>query len=99
MADGAEEMQNCLNAFALYCRRWKLKINTEKTKIVIFGGRKKSNERFRFTLDDMIIETVDRYKYLGVVFFSQSGSFLNARKHIVQQAKSYDPSVLHELIT
>ena len=53
---------------------------------MIFGGRKKSNERFRFTLDDMIIEIVDRYKYLGV-FFSQAGSFLNARKHIVQQAK------------
>ena len=29
---------------------------------------------------------MDKYKYLGV-FFSQSGSFLNARKHIVQQAK------------
>ena len=34
----------------------------------------------------MIIEVVDRYKYLGVIF-SESGSFLNARNHIVQQAK------------
>ena len=37
-------------------------------------------------IDNTIIEIVDRYKYLGIVF-SQSGSFLNARKHIVQQAK------------
>ena len=86
MAESPEELQNCLNAFALYCRKWKLKINTEKTKIVIFGGRKTSNGRFKFTLDDMVIEIVDKYKYLGVIF-SQSGSFLNARKHIVQQAK------------
>ena len=42
--------------------------------------------KFLFILDDKIIEIVDRYKYLGV-WFSQSGSFLNARKHIVQQAK------------
>ena len=30
MADSAEDMQNCLNEFASYCRSWKLKINTEK---------------------------------------------------------------------
>ena len=34
----------------------------------------------------MVIEIVDKYKYLGVIF-SQSGSFLNAIKHIAQQAK------------
>ena len=79
-------MQNCINEFASYCRSWKLKINTEKTKIVIFGGSKKLNKRFKFKIDDMIIEVVDRYKYLGVIF-SESGSFLNARNHIVQQAK------------
>ena len=45
-----------------------------------------ANTRFRFALGDNVIEIVDKYKYLGV-FFSQSGSFLNARKHIVQQAK------------
>ena len=86
MADSAEDMQNCLNEFASYCRSWKLKINTEKTKIVIFGGSKKLNKRFKFKIEDMIIEVVDRYKYLGVIF-SESGSFLNARNHIVQQAK------------
>ena len=89
MADSAEDMQNCLNECASYCRSWKLKINTEKkkkTKIVIFGGSKKLNRRFKFKIYDMIIEVVDRYKYLGVIF-SESGSFLNARNHIVQQAK------------
>ena len=46
-----------------------------------------SSNRFQFKTDDAIIEIVDQYvKYLGIVF-SQSGSFLNARKHIVQQAK------------
>ena len=93
MADSPEELQNCLNAFALYCRKWKLKINTEKTKIVIFGGRKTSNGQFKFTLDDMVIEILDKYKYLGVIF-SQSGSFLNAKKtYCTTSEKSHDPSV------
>lgn len=84
MADSAKEMQNCLNAFASYCQEWKLTINTEKTKILIFGARKRSDIQFKLNKD--IIEIVNKYKYLGV-YFSQSGSFLNARKHIVQQAK------------
>ena len=84
MADSPEELQNCLNHFSTYCQNWKLQININKTKILIFGSRKKPN--FQFKIDDTIIEIVDRYKYLGIVF-SQSGSFLNARKHIVQQAK------------
>ena len=42
MADSAKEMQNCLNAFATYCQEWKLNINTEKTKILIFGAHKRT---------------------------------------------------------
>ena len=84
MADSAKEMQNCINAFSSYCQEWKSNINTEKTKILIFGTRKRSDIQFK--LNEDIIEIVNKYKYLGV-YFSQSGSFLNARKHIVQQAK------------
>ena len=39
-----------------------------------------------FKIGNENIEIVDSYKYLGVLF-SQSGSFLHARKHVVQQAK------------
>ena len=93
MADSPEELQNCLNAFASYCQIWKLLINTDKTKILIFGGRKRSNTRFHFTLGDNVIEMVDKYKYLGV-FFSQSGNFLNAKKaHSPTGKESYDFSV------
>ena len=86
MADNPEDMQNCLDAFSEYCQRWKLNINIAKTKIIIFGGNKRLNSNFRFILDNEVIEIVDKYKYLGV-WFSQSGSFLNTRKHIKQQAK------------
>ena len=50
----------------------------------MFGTRGHSNLNFKMGNEDL--EIVDTYKYLGVLF-SQSGSFLGARKHVVQQAK------------
>ena len=42
--------------------------------------------RYSFKIGELHIETVTKYKYLGV-FFSSSGSFLNAKVHLVEQAK------------
>ena len=84
MANDPSDLQNCLNTFAEYCLQWKLAINIEKTKIVIFGTRGKS--KLNFKIGEETIEIANSYKYLGVLF-SQSGSFLGARKHVVQQAK------------
>ena len=84
MASSETDLQYSLNRFEEYCRTWKLNINTEKTKVVVFGARKTNS--FHFKLGDQNIEITDRYKYLGI-YFSQSRSFLNARKHIAEQAK------------
>ena len=84
LANTEQELQNSLNLFNSYCEQWKLQVNLNKTKVVIFGARK--TDSFKFTLGNIDIEITDRYKYLGI-FFSQSRSFLNARKHIAEQAK------------
>lgn len=84
MADSPTGLQNRLDAFSIYCDQWKLKVNVAKTKVVIFGSRKKPN--VQFSIGNQAIEIVDSYKYLGVLF-TQSCSCLCARKHIVQQAK------------
>ena len=55
-----------------------------KTKVVIFGAQK--TDSYKFSLGGNDIEITDRYKYLGIIF-SQSRSFLNARKHVVEQAR------------
>ena len=73
MAKSPTDIQQCINAFVSYCQEWKLTINKDKTKLLIFGARKRSNIAFK--IDGEIIELL------------KSGSFLNARKHIVQQAK------------
>ncbi|MEW8548382.1 MAG: reverse transcriptase family protein, partial [Candidatus Thiodiazotropha sp.] len=78
------DFQKCLDAFFDYCNMWKLTINYDKTKVIVFNSRKTCNMEFK--IGENIIEIIDRYKYLGVMLF-KSGSFLNAKKHIVEQAR------------
>ena len=84
LCSNAEDLQCTLDKFDQYCAIWKLKVNIKKTKIVVFGARKTS--QYQFHLGDEVVEIAEKYKYLGV-YFSQTRSFLNARKHFVEQAK------------
>lgn len=73
LSETPEDLQNQLNSFLLYCQQWKLEVNIEKTKIVIFTkGRVKNNV---FYYNGKEIEIVKNFKYLGVIF-SSSGSFI-----------------------
>lgn len=92
LAEDAHSMQKSLDDFYTYCNEWKLKINTDKSKVIVFGTRK--NNQFAFSIGPNRLDIVDSYKYLGV-FFSRSGSFLTARKHIATQARK----ALHLLYT
>lgn len=83
MSDSQEDFQNSLNYFYNYCKEWHLKINFNKTKIVIFGARQL--QHFDFKIGNNGIEIQDHFRYLGITF-SSNGSFLKARKHIVEQA-------------
>ena len=78
-----ENFQKALDNFHEYCTMWNLKVNLTKTNVVIFNSR--TNKNMTFTLGGQNIAINDTYKYLGIIF-SKSGSFLNARKHIVEQA-------------
>lgn len=83
---GTDEVnfQHNLNVFFEYSKTWKLDINFEKTKILIFGTR--NDDRFNFKLGVNAIATCTEFKYLGVIF-AKSRSFYKARKHNVEQAR------------
>ena len=66
LADNAEEFQKSLDSFHHYCSEWKLTINQNKSKVIVFGARK--TDAFRFRIGDTILEVVDSYKYLGTYF-------------------------------
>ena len=73
MAGNPTDLQNCLHAFSIYCKEWKLNVNIGKTIILIFGARKKSNITFK--IGNEIIEIVDSYRFLGVLFSRSSKLF------------------------
>ena len=47
-----------------YCVMWKLKINTMKTKVVIFSHQK-VKEKSKYMLGENELEIVEEYTYLG----------------------------------
>ena len=83
IADTHRDMQLLLDSFSEYCNTWKLKINIDKTKSMIFG---KCRKKKKFIINNLEIEKVDYYKYLGV-FFYKNGKFIFCMKKLVQLAK------------
>ena len=79
------DLQNALNILEDYRSRWKLTVNTEKTKIMVFrkGGRLSSN--LKFTYQDKTIEVINKFSYLGIVFTS-GGSSYETQKTLSGQA-------------
>ena len=84
-AESEDEMQLLLNDFSKYCKDWKLNINVDKTKFLIFGDRRRRRNE-NITLNGSKLENVDAYKYLGIMF-SKSRSFNMTKKHVVEQAR------------
>ena len=94
-SENETDLQHALDVFEDYCSEWRLNVNTEKTKIVVFGqGRRKSKLSFSFNRKE--IEIVKEYKYLGILL-GQSGSLLTAKKYIAEQGSKAMFSLLRKI--
>ena len=60
-------------------------MNTNKTKVMVFCKRK-SRQQYNFTFCGKVLEVVDTYSYLGVIF-KYNGTFLETKKKLVEQAQ------------
>ena len=94
MAESANDLQLALDKFHDYCNTWKLKVNVQKTKIVIFSkGRLQRNVQFIY--DNTEVEIVKEFNYLGI-YLSRTGSFRSGKKYIVQKATNAMYNVLRK---
>ncbi len=86
LATSQEQLQKGLDTLYNYCQKWKLTVNTKKTKILIFrkGGRLPANLKFYY--NNLEIEIVTKFSYLGVVF-TPGGSFSEANNTLSGQAQ------------
>jgi hypothetical protein len=73
MAESREDLQVRLNIFGEYCQKWKLKVNVEKNKILIFS-RVRPLEDIHFSLNGSEIEIVNEFNYLGILL-NRTGNF------------------------
>ena len=52
VAESPEELQKTIDSFHFYCKRWNIKMNIDKSKILIFIVREDRQENYSF---DMMI--------------------------------------------
>ena len=85
-AESPEGLQNGLDILKEYCSKWKLRVNIEKSKIMVFrkGGQLPRNLKFYY--DGSILSIVSSFSYLGVVF-TPGGSFSLAQDTLSGQAQ------------
>ena len=85
-AENKVNLQKAITHLASYCKQWKLTLNTEKTKVVVFrkSGRLPSNLAFYY--EGTQLEIVNQFKYLGVQF-SHTSSFTCVQQTLAGQAQ------------
>ena len=74
LGESSGDLQDSLNELYKYCDKWGLEVNTAKTKVVVFRRRGGLRQNERWSLNGTVLETVNDFNYLGVVF-NYTGSF------------------------
>jgi hypothetical protein len=83
-AESPEKLENALNCLEEYCNIWKLKVKTDKTKIMIFRKGNKSKGFYSFKYGGSDVEIVDNLEYLGVTFTSSRNFKVNIKKGLTK---------------
>ena len=73
LADSESGLQNSMDRLDEFCKTWDLKINIEKTKVVIFNKPRTQHVPI-FQIGNSTIDSDTHYKYLGIIF-SANGTF------------------------
>ena len=87
MAETPDQLQLALNAVSEYCNLWQLKVNIDKTKIIIFSKGKVRKHPI-FKLGSSPVEVVDDYIYLGTTFNFNGSHFKAIAKQVNQARKA-----------
>ena len=85
ISESKNDLQSYLDSIATYCECWKLKINVDKTKIMIFSKGKIKTDKLIFTINNTQIEVVDKYKYLGIML-NFNGNLKHVAEHMYNKS-------------
>ena len=72
-------LQKSLDNFEIYCKKWNLTVNVQKTKVVVFRKSRNLAQNEVWSYNGQQLETVASFNYLGIVL-SSGGSYIQATK-------------------
>ena len=81
----AKGLQLLLHKLEDFCIKWNLKVNTDKTKIIIFNKSDRVLKGYNFFDGNNLIEHANEYKYSGI-YFRPSGVFTQGIKYLCNKA-------------
>ena len=86
IADSKDELQLALNGINSYCSKWRMEINTSKTKVIVFrrSGIMKKDEEWFYAGERL--DNVDAINYLGIVL-KYTGVFNMTQRTLAAQAR------------
>lgn len=84
IAQDESSLQRMLNCVDIWCKRWKLFVNRDKTKIVHFRNPSVASTNFKFSCGEICIDVDTKYKYLGFWF----SEFLDLRLAVRELCKA-----------
>ena len=67
IAESEDKLQHQLNILMDWCRKWQMRVNIKKTKVVHFRVASQNRTNFHFKFNEEEINCVEKYKYLGVI--------------------------------
>ena len=85
LSTSKEGLQKCLDDLNIYCRKWKLRVNTSKTKVLIFNKGGKFIKKHQFVFENKTLEIVQEFKYLGIII-KASGIFTEGISELSNKA-------------
>ena len=85
LAPDENKLQSLLNVLSNWCRKWRLVINKEKTKIVHFRNPRVNRCTYNFNCGKLNIAYSSEYKYLGI-WLNEFGDYSFSARELAKSA-------------
>ena len=88
LAESSEDLQRMLDSLLHWTRKYKLTVNVDKTKVVIFRGSwQTGDDTFYYNGNVNLVEIVNTLNEIGLPL-NYNGKFNVTQKHIAAQGKN-----------
>ena len=94
ISSSKEGLQRCLDLLFVYCKKWGLEVNVDKTKTMVFS--KQADKTTTFNFNDVPLKNVQEMVYLGFNF-SYNGNTQSVMSDRISKAKKVAGMVLNAL--